>query len=88
MLRVLLASALLLPAAAPAPAPAPQRDAAERAADKGDKLICKRFLETGSLVRGYRVCKTKRDWERERDALRQSQGSGGCGGGDPGRCGQ
>lgn len=53
-------------------------DAAERSADKQDKVICKRFLETGSLVRGYRTCKTKREWERERDALRTETSGNAC----------
>ena len=56
-------------------APAAQ-DAAEKPSDNGEKVICKRFVETGSLVRGYRTCKTKREWERERDALwRQTSGN-------------
>ncbi len=69
MLRILGLAAML------AQAPAPQPNAGEKAADPGSKMICKKFLETGSLVRGHRECKTKADWERERDALRQSQGS-------------
>lgn len=47
-------------------------DSGEKAADSGDKMICKKFLETGSLVRGYKTCKTKREWEHARDDLRQS----------------
>ena len=31
-----------------------------------DKLICKRFQKTGSLVGTNRVCRTKADWERAR----------------------
>ena len=56
--------------ASSSPALAGQTDAPERAAASGDKVICKRFAETGSLVRVSRVCKPKRDWERERDAIR------------------
>lgn len=48
----------------------------EQAADPQDKVICKRFVETGSLVKGYRTCKTKREWENERSNIR----SGGPGG--------
>ena len=40
-----------------------------------DKMICKRFIETGSLVRGYRVCKTKREWQQDRDTIRQGFGT-------------
>ncbi|MDQ2945290.1 MAG: hypothetical protein M3Y27_05000 [Acidobacteriota bacterium] len=53
-----------LAAANPAAAPQ-QRAAIEQAADPQDKVICKRFIETGSLVRGYQSCKAKREWERE-----------------------
>jgi len=45
-------------------------DAPEKSADAGEKMICKKFLETGSLVKGVRVCKTKADWERGRDNIR------------------
>ena len=73
---VLLAGTLATTALA---APA-ARDEAEKASDSQDKIICKRFVETGSLVKGYRTCKSKRDWERERDALRaQTNQSGTCG---------
>lgn len=71
MMRIVLATLLLASGAADAAEPAKSKvDEAEKAADNGEKMICKRFVETGSLVKGYRSCKTKRDWERERDALR------------------
>jgi hypothetical protein len=63
-------------AASAATSTAPKREVAEKAADGQEKMICKRFLETGSLVKGYRTCKTKRDWERERDAIRMHNGGG------------
>ncbi len=53
-----------------------KREVAERSADAGDKMLCKRFPKTGTLAGGERICKTKRDWERERDAARQWGGSG------------
>ncbi|MHC9417496.1 hypothetical protein ACYZX9_02715 [Sphingomonas citri] len=53
-------------------------DAPERAADARDKMICKRFVRTGSLVAGYRTCKTKWEWERERENLRQQSISDSC----------
>lgn len=62
-------------------APSAQKsDAGERASDPQDKMICKRFVETGSLVKGTRVCKTKREWERERENVRAttSPQSGSC----------
>jgi hypothetical protein len=44
--------------------------AAVPAADPQEKMICKRFVETGSLVQGVRVCKTAREWQRDRDNIR------------------
>ena len=64
---IVIASALLV---AQATSGAPRRDATESAADPQEKMICKRFAETGSLVGSYRICKTKREWERERDNIR------------------
>jgi hypothetical protein len=39
--------------------------------DPKDKVICKKFMETGSLVKGYRTCKTRSQWQLERDAQRE-----------------
>ncbi|VWX46973.1 hypothetical protein [Novosphingobium sp. 9U] len=69
MMQFLAAAAVLL-ASATTPAAPTKGDEPERSADNDDKKICKRFTETGSLVRGYRACKTKREWERERDTAR------------------
>ena len=41
-------------------------DSPETAAGNPDKIVCKRFVRIGSLVGGYRTCKTKKEWERER----------------------
>jgi hypothetical protein len=66
---------------------APAREAPERAADPQDKMICKRFIETGSLVKGYRECKSKREWARERLNIRTSTlMSGGCNSAESGNC--
>jgi hypothetical protein len=60
---------------------------AEKASDPAEKVICKRFNETGSLVKSTRVCKTKADWERERDALRAQNTGASCGNaGSTGSC--
>ena len=67
--QVGLGAALLVATAAQA-AP-PRADAPEKAADARDKIVCKRFAKTGSLVDGYRTCKTKWEWERERENIRQ-----------------
>ncbi len=42
------------------------------AVDRQDEKICKRFVETGSLVKGYKTCKTRREWERESQDARSS----------------
>jgi hypothetical protein len=57
---------------------AAQGDQAEKSADKRDKIVCKRFVETGSLVKGYRTCKSKAEWERERDNLRTTNTGSSC----------
>lgn len=55
-------------------APALARDKevleAEHVSDAADKIICKRYPETGSLVRTVKVCGTKADWEKKRADLR------------------
>lgn len=72
MYRFFLAAALVLPIATSAIAAPRQKDVGEASADPGTKTICKRFIKTGSLVDGYRVCKTKAEWQRDRDLIRQS----------------
>ena len=79
MLRILFMSALLAVSSS-AIAEEAKRDVAEKAADSSDKMICKRFATTGSLVQNYRTCKTKREWERERENLRQLNPTASCGG--------
>ena len=61
-----LASALLL-AGSTAPA-----DAGANTAKPEDKLICRKYLETGSLVKSKRVCHTRADWARINDAARKN----------------
>lgn len=57
----LVIAALLAEAAVPAPEqPKPQ-----------DKVTCRRYLETGSLIKGTKVCHTRREWARLNDEARQ-----------------
>jgi len=67
---------------------APRRgvDAPEKAAGNPDKVVCKRFVRIGSLVDGYRTCKTKREWERERDNVRTVNWSSPCESAESGTC--
>ena len=53
-------------------------DRPERASDPNNRMVCKRFIRTGSLVDGYRECKTKWEWQRERDDRRQMNVSDSC----------
>lgn len=76
MMRLLAAAVLVVTSSTAALAAEPiKTDEREKSADNDNKRICKRFTETGSLVKGYRTCKTKREWERERDAARSVSSS-------------
>jgi hypothetical protein len=68
MTRTLIFSLVscLISATAAQAAPRQGVDAGETAAGNPDKIVCKRFVRIGSLVDGYRTCKTKKEWERER----------------------
>jgi len=68
----------LLAAGDAGPQTARPADEGERTSDAPDKMVCKRFTETGSLVRAQRVCKTKRDWDRERSVIRSAPAGGSC----------
>ncbi len=52
---------------------APSLSAGKEATDTRQKVVCKRFTETGSLVRSYKTCKTNAEWQRERDNIRQNR---------------
>jgi hypothetical protein len=47
--------------------------ASEASAETGDqdKIVCKRLVDTGSLVRGKRVCKTRQEWGRSAQGARE-----------------
>jgi hypothetical protein len=76
----------LVSASAAQSAPRSRADAPETASGNPDKVVCKRFLKTGSLVDGYRTCKTKREWERERDNVRTINWSNPCKSAESGSC--
>jgi hypothetical protein len=40
-------------------------------ASNGDKVVCRRSVDTGSLVRGRNVCKTRRAWQLEAEESRR-----------------
>ncbi|HEU0134781.1 MAG TPA: hypothetical protein VFR28_08155 [Allosphingosinicella sp.] len=62
-------AAFALLAAAPALADTPS--GATNPAKDPDKVVCKRTVDTGSLVRGTRVCKTRREWDRAGQSARK-----------------
>jgi hypothetical protein len=73
-----LASACVLAtstAAQSAPQPA---DAPEQPADPNEKIVCKTFTRIGTLASRYRTCKSKGEWQRERDNLRQVNVTDSC----------
>ena len=72
-----LAVGLALVAIGSATAAPPKADAEKSAANR-DKVICKQFPTTGSLVETYRSCKTKSEWDRERENLRTLSVSDSC----------
>lgn len=75
-IKLTIASVLVIATAAE---PAPRRaDAPEQPSDPNEKIVCKTFTRIGSLADRYRTCKTKAEWQRERDNLRQVNVSDSC----------
>jgi hypothetical protein len=48
------------------------------AQDNRDRIICRRFLRSGSLVDSYRTCKTNREWQREHENIQRLSVSNSC----------
>ena len=81
MKRVFVVVAMLVPAAAlwaqqPPVAATPPRTAVSTGEDR---MICKKFPVTGSLVQMTRVCKEKRYWDMEDALRRQNTATSSCG---------
>jgi hypothetical protein len=72
-IRTILAL-VLLNCTLPALAEQPNTDSAAPPKPKTEKVICKTFPKTGSLISTYKACKPAREWEREREALTQGAG--------------
>ena len=53
------------------PAFAHPHDKPETVSSKPDKVVCKRLVETGSLVRGAKTCKTRAEWDRHGEMARR-----------------
>jgi hypothetical protein len=74
-----LALACLLIAAAGAIHAGPGSSRAPAAAQDGrDRIVCRRFVRTGSLVDSYRSCKTNREWQREHENIQHLSVSNSC----------
>jgi hypothetical protein len=73
----LFALAAILAAAGTAYA-VPSTGGASAKADQRDRVICRRFVRTGSLVDGYRTCKTRAEWDREHENVQHFSVSDGC----------
>jgi hypothetical protein len=74
MLSAFSTTVLLLASATADTQPAPQTD------DSASKLICRKQLDTGSLVRARKICRTRAEWDkantvgREEGQRMQNQG--------------
>lgn len=62
----------LAPVALLLTAPAIAADTSKKATSSAEKVVCKRFTETGTLAKKYRTCKTQRQWQLERDAAQET----------------
>lgn len=70
----MIATSLLLALAA-ATQPVSSQVAPSTAGTTRDKLVCKRFSETGSLVKKRKVCHTKAQWGRLRSDTQDEWGA-------------
>jgi hypothetical protein len=75
---ITLTAACILAASTAAQAAPQPADAPEQPADPNEKIVCKSFTRIGTLAGRYRTCKTKGEWQRERDNLRQVNISDSC----------
>ena len=64
MIRILLVAALLVPSALAAAEPS-------KSGDPLEKVRCKRQLETGSLAKVTKICRTEREWRAISDASKR-----------------
>jgi hypothetical protein len=71
---VIFTAAALLSAATTVYADPSAPNATAKTADSRDQIVCRRFVRTGSLVDGYRVCKSRREWDRDAENLRATGG--------------
>ena len=70
---VLFAAAATLSAASAVYATPPVAHNEVRAGDTSGQVVCRRSVRTGSLVDSVRICKTNREWQRDRVEQPQEQ---------------
>lgn len=70
--------ALSLVAATTAAAEPTPGGTSARSVDPRNRIICRRYVRIGSLVDGYRTCKTRAEWDREQANIRQMSVSDTC----------
>lgn len=75
---LILALCGLIAAGAAQAAPRHAADTPDPAAGSPDKIVCKTFTRIGTLADRYRTCKTKGEWARERDNIRQVNVTDSC----------
>jgi hypothetical protein len=74
-----IAFASVLMATATATYAEPTGGAAANSQLNRERIVCRRFLRTGSLVDSYRTCKTNREWQHEHENLQHLGVSDSCG---------
>jgi len=81
MLKIALAVATLIAAPAlaqQAAAPQPQPQPQPAKAPKYERIVCRTMMETGSLIKKHKTCKSLAAWDREADAVRANGVSDSC----------
>jgi hypothetical protein len=66
----IFAAAALLTAVTTVYADPPASNTRAKAVDPRDQIVCRRNLRTGSLADTVRICKTRRDWDRDAEGIR------------------
>ncbi len=82
-----LACLLLALPALVAAAPASDANRPERVGDPQDRMICKTFPVTGSLIATNKICLTKHEWDWKHSNLTQRDAIGTCAGPNAGPSG-
>jgi hypothetical protein len=67
---VIFTVATLLSAATAVYAVPPARGTPAKSDNPRERIVCRTFLDTGSLVRSTRTCKTRREWDADAANLR------------------